>query len=96
MSAAIGGTLRRIPVDETGIAWGSDIKDKFGSQTAENFNTQEDAAQRGGGTITGATSIHLYTRLVLTIAPAPALDVNSQVQPLAGSSVTTGDMCCAM
>lgn len=87
MSADIGGTLRRLPVDETGIAWGSDIKDKFGSQTAENFNTQEDAAQRGGGTITGERSTHLYTRVVLTTAPAPGLHVDSHVQPLARSSI---------
>ena len=34
-------------------------------------------------------SIHLYTHLILTTAPAPGPDVNSLVQPLAGSSVTT-------
>lgn len=61
MSADIGGTLRRIPVDETGIAWESDMKDKFGSQSAENFNTQEDAAQRGGGTITGKVNSSLHS-----------------------------------
>lgn len=93
MSADIGGTLRPVPVDETGIAWESDIKDKFGSQTAENFNTQEDAAQRGGSTITGERSIHLYTRLVLSTAPTSGLNVNSQVQPLAGSSVITEGTC---
>ena len=53
MSADIGGSLTPVEVDETGIAWESDIKDKFGSQNAENFNTQADAAHRGGSTITG-------------------------------------------
>ena len=40
-------------VDETGIAWESDIKHKFGSQAAQYFNLQEYAAYRGGNTITG-------------------------------------------
>lgn len=53
VSADIGGSLTPVAVDETGIAWKSDMKDKFGSQDAENFNTQADAAHRGGSTITG-------------------------------------------
>lgn len=53
MSADFGVGITPVAVDESGIAWESDIKDKFGSQDAENFNTQEDAAHRGGSTITG-------------------------------------------
>ena len=53
VSADIGGSPTPVAVDETGIAWESDIKDKFGPQDAQNFNTQEDAAHRGGSTITG-------------------------------------------
>ena len=55
MTADIGGTNTPIAVDETRIAWESDVKHKFGPQTAQNFNLQENAAYRGGGTITGRT-----------------------------------------
>ncbi|KAL0049495.1 hypothetical protein WJX82_003650 [Trebouxia sp. C0006] len=54
VTADIGGTATAVAVDETGIAWESDIKHKFGSQAAQYFNLQEYAAYRGGNTITGA------------------------------------------
>ena len=47
------GVQATLPVQETGIAWKSDVKKKFGNQSAEWFNTAEYAALRGGGTITG-------------------------------------------
>jgi hypothetical protein len=53
VTADIAGTVTPVAVDETGIAWKSDIKHKFGSQDAEYFNLQEYAAYRGGNTITG-------------------------------------------
>ena len=53
VTADIGGTSTAVPVEETGIAWESDVKHKFGSQDAQNFNLQENAAYRGGNTITG-------------------------------------------
>ena len=53
MTADIEGTATAVAVDETGIAWESDIKHKFGSQDAQWFNLQEYAAYRGGNTITG-------------------------------------------
>jgi len=53
VTADIGGTATAVAVDETGIAWESDIKHKFGSQAAQYFNLQEYAAYRGGNTITG-------------------------------------------
>lgn len=44
-----------LAVNEKGIAWSSDRKEKFGNQPALNFNegTPELAKYRGGGTITG-------------------------------------------
>ncbi|KAL0022026.1 hypothetical protein WJX77_007340 [Trebouxia sp. C0004] len=54
VTADIAGTATPVAVDETGIAWESDIKHKFGSQDAQYFNLQEYAAYRGGNTITGA------------------------------------------
>ena len=53
VTADIGGTATAVAVDETGIAWGSDIKYKFGSQDAQYFNLPQYAAYRGGSTITG-------------------------------------------
>ncbi len=53
VTADIAGTVTPVAVDETGIAWKSDIKHKFGSQDAQYFNLQEYAAYRGGNTITG-------------------------------------------
>ncbi len=53
MTADLAGGPTAVAVDETGIAWASDIKHKFGSQGAQNFNLQEDAAHRGGDTIAG-------------------------------------------
>ena len=53
VTADLEGSPAPVAVDETGIAWESDIKHKFGSQDAQNFNLQEDAEHRGGGTITG-------------------------------------------
>ena len=53
VTADIAGTATAVAVDETGIAWESDIKHKFGSQAAQYFNLQEYAAYRGGNTITG-------------------------------------------
>ena len=40
-----------LAIDETGIAWQSDIKKKFGDQQVANFNVVP--AVRGGGTVTG-------------------------------------------
>ena len=40
-----------LTIDETGIAWQSDIKKKFGDQQVANFN--DVPALRGGGTVTG-------------------------------------------
>ena len=44
-----------LAIDEKGIAWKSDRKEKFGSQIANNFNlgSSELSQYRGGGTITG-------------------------------------------
>lgn len=53
MTADLEGSPTPVAVDETGIAWESDIKHKFGSQDAQNFNLQENADHRGGSTITG-------------------------------------------
>ena len=53
VTADIDGKATPVAVNEKGIAWDTDIKHKFGSQSAENFNTQENAAYRGGDTITG-------------------------------------------
>ena len=46
-------------MDETGIAWSSDIKKKFGSQLPSNFNTEEYASNRGGSTISGEAAAHV-------------------------------------
>ena len=53
VTADINGSSAAVPVNETGIAWGSDVKHKFGSQSAQFFNLQENAGSRGGNTITG-------------------------------------------
>ena len=53
MTAEINGSNTALPVNEKGIAWGSDVKHKFGSILAAYFNV--DAATRGGSTITGAS-----------------------------------------
>ena len=53
VTADINGSSAAVPVNENGIAWGSDIKYKFGSQSAQFFNLQQYAASRGGNTITG-------------------------------------------
>ena len=57
VTADVAGASTPVAVDETGIAWESDIKHKFGPQTAQNFNLQENAAYRGGSTITGENCI---------------------------------------
>ena len=102
MSADIGGSLTPLALDETGIAWDSDIKDKFGSQDAENFNTQEDAAHRGGSTITGESRDvtgeqikHLYSHLALTTLPPSWLHTASHMQLLAGNSTMLVRAACA-
>lgn len=46
-------------MNERGIAWGSDVKYKFGSVQPEYFNLEADAAHRGGNTITGKQSVLL-------------------------------------
>ena len=46
-------------MDESGIAWSSDIKKKFGSQLPSNFNSEEFASNRGGATINGEAAAHL-------------------------------------
>lgn len=42
-----------LAVNEKGIAWKSDVNDKFGGMNSVNFNTEEFSQYRGGGTITG-------------------------------------------
>ena len=44
----------RIPARETGIAWPSDVEDRFSDLPAENHNT--DPATRGGAAVTGPMS----------------------------------------
>ena len=46
-------------MDESGIAWSSDIRRKFGSQQPSNFNLEEYASNRGGATINGEAAVHL-------------------------------------
>ena len=41
-------------MNETGIAWSSDINKKFSDNTVANFNMQ--TATRGGSAVTGARS----------------------------------------
>ena len=41
-------------VNETGIAWSSDVSKKFGDDQIVNFNVQP--GTRGGGTVTGECS----------------------------------------
>ncbi|GBG72895.1 hypothetical protein CBR_g12615 [Chara braunii] len=45
------GLNRTLDVDEKGIAWDSDVKDKYGRVMPQNFNN--DPATRGGSTLTG-------------------------------------------
>lgn len=53
------GAQLPLPVDESGIAWSSDIRRKFGSQLPSNFNLEEYASNRGGATINGEAAVHL-------------------------------------
>lgn len=63
LTADIAGSSSALAVSEQGIAWGSDVKYKFGSVPPENFNLEANAAHRGGNTITGKHPTicqHLY------------------------------------
>lgn len=66
LTADIAGSSSALPVSEQGIAWGSDVKYKFGSVLPENFNLDANAAHRGGNTITGT---HRTIRALLITAP---------------------------
>jgi len=51
VQASTTAPVTALTIDETGIAWQSDVKKKFGDQQVANFN--DVPAVRGGGTVTG-------------------------------------------
>lgn len=59
LTADVDGSSKVLAVNEKGIAWGSDVKYKFGSVVPEYFNLEANAAHRGGGTITGVVQYKL-------------------------------------
>ena len=90
MTADLEGSPTPVAVDETGIAWESDIKHKFGSQDAQNFNLQEDAEHRGGGTITGVRASPLQVTNLLWLS----VDLRKQIcmHTSAGQGVHTTEI----
>ena len=51
VQTSTAGPATSVMIDETGIAWKSDIRKKYGDQQVANFNVVP--ATRGGGTVTG-------------------------------------------
>eukprot|EP00245_Coleochaete_scutata_P003746 TRINITY_DN15601_c0_g1_i1.p1 TRINITY_DN15601_c0_g1~~TRINITY_DN15601_c0_g1_i1.p1 ORF type:complete len:358 (+),score=62.04 TRINITY_DN15601_c0_g1_i1:109-1182(+) len=62
------GSASNISVDETGIAWDSDRKEKFGDHLPSNFNTDE--GTRGGGTLDASKPLNENEHLIVWMRTA--------------------------